>query len=311
MDSIKTDRKFGDSGVWHSTTVPSRNQSRDVVLCVVIIHLKFALEIHERYRSRTQMFSSLIYFFPDKESLSLHDRRTNDGHKVKTSAADIWVLTGEAGALPSCFLEELGLLGAPGLPWPFLIFWPIADNQSCSLGEQFSLPVCLDEASTLSSAWQSVCGRLPWAGQQTPDRPRLLLAAGWSSVTQPHCSAPSQPADAPSPVSSLRLARRSVGEGPLAGLWGNGLSTLRPRGLTWPGEPRLGEDNHCWIEDGDLRRTAAAVVSCEGTGEVVLEGRGNAAPLGAQAASWGDAKPPRLSVLWILAGVVSALIEGP
>ena len=46
-------------------------------------------------------------------------------------------------------------------------------------------------------------------------------------------------------------------------------------------------------------------------GEVVLEGRGRAAPLGAQAASWGDARPPRLSVLWFLAGVVSALIEGP
>lgn len=44
---------------------------------------------------------------------------------------------------------------------------------------------------------------------------------------------------------------------------------------------------------------------------MVLEGRGRAAPLGAQTASWGDARPPRLSVLWVLAGVVSALIEGP
>lgn len=206
----------------------------------------------------------------------------------------------------------MGLLGVLGLPWPFLIFWPITDNQSLALGEQFSLPVCLDEAGLSSLAEHSVCGWLSWAWQQIPESGLLLLAAGYSSVTQSHSSAPSQLAVSPLPVSSLRLARRSVGVVLPARLWGQGLNTRHSGGPTWPGDPWLG-DSHCLI-DGVLRWTETASVSWEEMGEGVLEGRGRAAPLGAQAASWGDARLPRLSrlsVLWVLAGVVSTLIKAP
>lgn len=106
------------------------------------------------------------------------------------------------------------------------------------------------------------------------------MAAGESSVTQSHCSVPSQFEDEPSPVSSLRLARRSV---LLTELWGDWLSTR------WAGEPACSEvlllgDNHCLIVGGVLWRTAAVLESCERLGVVVLEERGRAAPLGAQAA---------------------------
>lgn len=76
------------------------------------------------------------------------------------------------------------------------------------------------------------------------------------------------------------------------------------------GDPWL-RDNHCLIEDGVLWRAAAALASLDWIGEVVLEGRGRAAPLGAQEASRGEVRAPRLSVVWALAGVVSALAEGP
>lgn len=70
-------------------------------------------------------------------------------------------------------------------------------------------------------------------------------------------------------------------------------------------------DNHCLIEGGVLWRTAAIVEFGEQLDKVVLEGRGRAAPLGAQAPGWGEVMPPRLSLLWILAGVVSVEMEGP
>lgn len=120
-------------------------------------------------------------------------------------------------------------------------------------------------------------------GHTNQAKVRLLLAAGESSVTQSHCSVPSQFEDEPSPVSSLRLARRSVGGVLLAELWGDWLSTR------WAGEPACSEvlllgDNHCLIVGGVLCRTAAVLESCERLGVVVLEERGRAAPLGAQAA---------------------------
>ncbi len=78
-----------------------------------------------------------------------HDRETLT---LLRKEAGTFMLTGEVGVLPSCFLEALGLLGVLGLPWPFFIFWPITDNQSIALGEKFSLPVCLDEACLLPTA---------------------------------------------------------------------------------------------------------------------------------------------------------------
>lgn len=104
---------------------------------------------------------------------------------------------------------------------------------------------------------------------------------------------------APSPVSSLRLARRSVGEGLQPAVWGHGLSTWRGGGLAGLGV------SHCLINVGVVSFGAEA--SREGRGEVVvLDGSGRAAPLGAQAAGCGEQGPPRLSDLLTLAGVVSA-----
>lgn len=258
------------------------------------------------------LFSAFFLFKSRSQNLFCLPQHRNLYADRENVTAPPHMLTGEAGILPSCFFELMGLLGVPGLPWPFLIFWPITDNQSLALGEQFSLPVCLDDVCLSSSAEQSVCGWLSWAWQQIPESGRLLLAAGYSSVTQSHSSAPLQLAVSPSPVSSLRLARRSVGFGLPARLWGRGLNTRHSGGPTGPGDPWLG-DSHC-LMDGVLWWTEAASVSWEEMGEGVLEGRGRAAPLGAQAASWGDARLPRLSglsVLWVLAGVVSTLIKGP
>lgn len=216
------------------------------------------------------------------------------------------VLTGEFGILPSCFLEELGLLWVQGLPWLFS-FWPITDNQSFMLGDKFSLPLWLLEAS-LSSMLQSVCTWLAWEVEQMPDRPRLFFVTGCISATQSHFS--SQSADGPSLVSSLRLTRRSFGDVLLTTLWEQGLSTLLGWGFFWSGEPWLGT-SHCLIVDGVLWQTEAVLTPWDKIGEVVLEGRGRAAPLGAQEASRGEVRAPRLSVLWALAGVVSTRMEGP
>lgn len=43
---------------------------------------------------------------------------------------------------------------------------------------------------------------------------------------------------------------------------------------------------------------------------MVLEGSGRAALLGAQAASCGEERPPRLGVFWVFTGDVAALAEG-
>lgn len=45
-------------------------------------------------------------------------------------------------------------------------------------------------------------------------------------------------------------------------------------------------------------------------GDAVLEGRGRAALLGAQAANCGDAMPSRICILWVFEGGVAAVTEG-
>lgn len=106
-----------------------------------------------------------------------------------------------------------------------------------------------------------------------------------------------------SPVSNLRLARRSVGEVLAVVLWGHGLSTWRAGGLAGLGV------SHCLIDLSVV--TFGAGASREGLGEVVvLEGSGRAAPLGAHVASCGDNRPSRLSNLLTLAGVVSVCNGG-
>lgn len=217
----------------------------------------------------------------------------------KCSVVPSSVLTEVAGVWTSCFLLLLGLWS---LPWTFLIFWPISDSQFLACGQQFSFPVCFGEAWLRLDGWRAVCGGESWAEQQTLGTLRLLLATGWSSVTQSHCSSQS---GEPSLVSSLRLARRSPVDVPLTGLWG--IRTRRDGGVIWPGDPCVG-DNHCLMEHGVLWRTTGL---WEGLCDVVLEGRGRAAPLGAQAASWGEVRPPKLSDLWLLAGVDSTLTKGP
>lgn len=134
------------------------------------------------------------------------------------------------------------------------------------------------------------------AEQQISDRARVLLVAGSSSITPSHSSLMAD--GEPSPVSSLRLARRSVGEVLEVVLWGYGLSTCRGGGLAGLGvSQRL-------IDVGVVSFGAEA--SREGRGEaVVLEGNGIAAPLGAHAAGCGDKGPSRLFDLLALAGVVS------
>lgn len=130
-------------------------------------------------------------------------------------------------------------------------------------------------------------------------------------MTQSHCPAPSQPSDAPSLVSSLRLTRRSEGGVVLVGLWGRGPSTLRNVGLTRSAvEPGMWA-NHCLMEGEVLGQRGLALPPFAWKGEVVLEGSGRAAPLGAQAASWGEARDLRFSFLGLLAGVLSVWLKDP
>lgn len=132
--------------------------------------------------------------------------------------------------------------------------------------------------------------------QWISDWARFLLAAGSSSITPSH-SSPTADGEPP-PVSSLRLALRSVGEVLEIVLWGHGLNTCRGGALTGLGV------SHCLIDVGVVSLCAEA--SLEGRGEVVvLEGSGMAAPLGAHAAGWGDNGPSRLFDLLAFAGVVS------
>lgn len=194
------------------------------------------------------------------------------------------LLTGELCVLASSrLLLPLGLFG-----WADpLNLWLITESQSDLLGELFSLPVptCPVELSL-----SSVCklNRSPFSFCVLTEL-LLLFTSGYSSDSL----SLSSPKPDPSPVSSRRFARRSE-EGP----WRTGVSTLRrgdvPR---WPGElPRL---IHCWMDEGILGLLTLA------EGADVFDGRGKSAPVGAQAAGWGEARETALSDPGLLAGVTS------
>lgn len=57
---------------------------------------------------------------------------------------------------------------------------------------------------------------------------------------------------------------------------------------------------HCWRDEGIL-----GLLSLAGGAEVVFDGRGKAAPVGAQVAGWGEARETDLADPGFLAGVSS------
>lgn len=200
------------------------------------------------------------------------------------------LLTGELGVLKVSRL----LLGLLGWADPFSL-WLITESQSHFFGELFSLPAWraelrLPSVCSLNTACLSFVEEL-WELSEL----LLLLTSGHNSDT-PSFSSPTPEA---SPVSSRRLARRSEQEP-----WRTGLSTLRHgEALRAAGKwPRL---IHCWMDEGILGLRSLA------TGADVFDGRGRSAPVGAQAAGWGEARDADLSDMGLLAGVTATGLKGP
>lgn len=245
----------------------------------------------------------------------------------------VWVcacaLTGEAGVFFSCFLPKPGLLGErKGVPCPFGRARPIKASQPDVSKELFSLSAsgcelapCFPSRSTAegsSPLFSPSRDCPPWVspGSFSP-KPciRPLFAVGFNSETQAQALSPLQQQASPSAVvSRRRLARRSGGEGApcrSCGLWGHGLRTFRSGGVSWSaGDPGVRE-SHWRMEAPEEGVFRGGVKALSPSGPGVLEGRGRSAPLGAQAAGWGEDRGPRLSVRGLLAGVSSHLLTQP